>query len=511
MNTVSMLYVLICVCVVAVACPTFAAPAGEKPAECAKALENPFFAMATNFNDANHKTPARRAETLKALGYVGGDMLGFRGAADMVKAFEARGLRMFGAYGTVPVDANWEPTEDMKGAIKALKGRNAWLLISMRHKSLKYSDPAGDEAAVAAIRRLADLAEPDGVRVVLYPHSRFWLERAEDAVRVARKTGRDNVGAAFNLCHFLQVDGDESKLTGLLKDSMDKLAVVTINGADSGAKGWKQLIQPLGRGTFDNAGLLRTLHELGYKGAIGLQGYGIKGDSRKLLGESMAAWKRLSAEATSPRISLIGKDLGAFREPLGDWVIAGEAALDPSNERKLTWEKGTGVAVNGPRGRTRHLVTKAEHGDGRAHIEFMVPKGSNSGVYFQGRYEIQVFDSFGVKEPRHSDCGGIYQRWKNRKGFEGRAPRVNASTAPGTWQTFDVWFRAPRFDKDGKKIADACFIKVLHNGKLVHENESLSGPTRSPLLNDEKPTGPIMLQGDHGPVAYRNCWFVKLP
>ena len=97
----------------------------------------------------------------------------------------------------------------------------------------------------------------------------------------------------------------------------------------------------------------------------------------------------------------------------------------------------------------------------------MVPKGSNSGVYFQGRYEIQVFDSYGVPAPKYSDCGGIYRRWdpkrgKGNEGFEGQPPRRNASKPPGQWQAFDVVFRAPRFDENGKKTANARFIKVVH-------------------------------------------------
>jgi hypothetical protein len=153
-----------------------------------------------------------------------------------------------------------------------------------------------------------------------------------------------------------------------------------------------------------------------------------------------------------------------------------------------------------------------EHGDVLAHIEFMVPKGSNSGVYFMGRYEIQVLDSFGVEQPQHSDCGGIYQRWddnRDPKGYEGRPPRVNAARAPGEWQVFDVVFRAPRFDANGKKTANAMFVRVVHNGVVVHENEEVTGPTRAALFNDEKPKGPLMLQGDHGPVAYRNIWITR--
>jgi hypothetical protein len=109
-----------------------------------------------------------------------------------------------------------------------------------------------------------------------------------------------------------------------------------------------------------------------------------------------------------------------------------------------------------------------------------------------------------VKEPKYGDCGGIYERWKDDKGYEGHAPRVNASRPPGQWQTFDVVFRAPRFDANGQKIANAKFIKVVHNGKLVHENVEVTGPTRAASFEDEKPIGPLMLQGDHGPVAFRN-------
>ena len=202
-----------------------------------------------------------------------------------------------------------------------------------------------------------------------------------------------------------------------------------------------------------------------------------------------------------------GEKLDTWRKPTADWLTVGEVFKDPKDERKLAWKPGSGIIVNGPRGRTRNIFSKHEHGDVEAHIEFMVPKGSNSGIYFEGRYEIQVLDSWGVKKLKHGDCGGIYQRWDGKRkppGFEGHPPRVNASLPPGEWQTFDVVFRAPRFDKEGKKIANAVFVKVVHNGKVVHENVEVTGPTRAGAFRDEKPTGPLMLQGDHGPVAYRN-------
>lgn len=216
----------------------------------------------------------------------------------------------------------------------------------------------------------------------------------------------------------------------------------------------------------------------------------------------------LAASAQSDgKISLIGPDFSVWRPDTGTWFAAGGAKLDPADEKLLKGEPGAGVLINGPDGKTKHLLTKEEFGDVEAHIEFMVAKESNSGIYFQGRYEIQILDSYGVENPTYTDCGGIYQRWDEKRdpmGYEGTSPKVNASLPPGQWQTFDVVFRAPKFDAAGKKIANAKFEKVVHNGKLVHENVELSGPTRASRYNDEAPLGPLMIQGDHGPVAFRN-------
>ena len=88
----------------------------------------------------------------------------------------------------------------------------------------------------------------------------------------------------------------------------------------------------------------------------------------------------------------------------------------------------------------------------------------------------------------------------------GSAPRVNASRAPGQWQSFHVWFRAPRFDPSGRKIENARFLRVLHNGVPVQENVEVEGPTRAAMDIPEAAENPLMLQGDHGPVAYRNLY-----
>jgi len=222
---------------------------------------------------------------------------------------------------------------------------------------------------------------------------------------------------------------------------------------------------------------------------------------------AVAKW---AAEGGAWKNLLAGPGMAGWKEPTGEWQMVGKAVQDPADEKKLAVEAGAGVIFNGPKGRTRNLFTAEAFGDIVAHIEFLVPNDSNSGVYFMGRYEIQVFDSYGKKGAYPGiECGGIYERWdpwrgQGKEGFEGHSPRVNASSPPGQWQTFDVVFRAPRFDASGNKIANAKFVKVVHNGRLVHEDVDLSGPTRAAAFGDEKPTGPLMFQGDHGPVAYRN-------
>jgi hypothetical protein len=103
-----------------------------------------------------------------------------------------------------------------------------------------------------------------------------------------------------------------------------------------------------------------------------------------------------------------------------------------------------------------------------------------------------------------SDGGAIYHRWIGEQGVGGSAPLVNAARRPGEWQSYQVWFRAPRFDAAGKKIEPARFVRVLFNGLLVQKEVEIEGPTRAHLEVPEAAQNPLMLQGDHGPVAFRN-------
>lgn len=186
--------------------------------------------------------------------------------------------------------------------------------------------------------------------------------------------------------------------------------------------------------------------------------------------------------------------------PLAAWNAQGD------------WRETDGV-METPTGRDwkLNLLTKEEFGSCVLRLEYRVPPGGNSGVYLMGRYEIQILDSFGVanKDLKAFMAGSIYERWKDEKGYEGRPPLVNASKRPGEWNTLEILFQAPQFLGD-KKVQNARFLEVRLNGVLVQKNEEVTGPTRASWFEDEKRTGPLMLQGDHGPIAYRNVRIVRL-
>ncbi|MDI5982242.1 family 16 glycoside hydrolase [Amycolatopsis magusensis] len=157
------------------------------------------------------------------------------------------------------------------------------------------------------------------------------------------------------------------------------------------------------------------------------------------------------------------------------------------------------------------IRTKEKYGDFRMHAEWYQPQyppeqtgqaRGNSGVYIQERYEIQVLESFGVNPPKNNDAGAIYTK---------KAPDVNAATAPGTWQSYDIIFRAARFDSTGKKVADAR-VSLWWNGKLVHDDVAINGSTGAGKPEDPSP-GHIRLQ-DHGDPGdnprFRNVWIERI-
>jgi hypothetical protein len=161
--------------------------------------------------------------------------------------------------------------------------------------------------------------------------------------------------------------------------------------------------------------------------------------------------------------------------------------------------------------KTGYVYTRESFGDCQLHVEFSEPspaKGEdqdrgNSGVFLQGLYETQVLDSYQSKTYADGQAAAIYGQYP---------PLVNASRAPGQWQTYDIVFHSPRFDKDGKLLRPARET-VFHNGVLVQDNVELSGPTEHgerPPYKAHPEKLPLALQDHSHPVRYRNIWIREL-
>lgn len=252
----------------------------------------PLFAFDNYMSTGDYTQAQVRADTLKALGYDG---MGTRGVnlTEQTEIFEKAGLRLHSTYLGLNLDADPPYDAGLLETIKQLKGKDTILWMTVTSKTYKPDSTQGDAVAVTALRELADAAHDSGLKIALYPHANMYVETLADSVRIAKKVNRRNVGGSFNLCHWLKVEGDIDYRPGL-KAALPYLFVVSISGAETGdtkKMGWDKLIQPLGKGSFDNYRLLTYLKDIGYAGPIGLQGFQIQGDPRDNLATSMRAWR----------------------------------------------------------------------------------------------------------------------------------------------------------------------------------------------------------------------------
>ncbi len=254
----------------------------------------PFFPFCIDWHDAKKRNYVQQAAMLKALGYEGVGHIWLDGVAERLNSLDAAGLKLFQITmlidltpGKAPYDARF------KDVLALVKGRH--MQFDLIINGMPPSEVSADPRAVEILRGMSDLAKRSGAQLLLYPHQGSWIERIEDAVRVADQVNRPNVGVMFNLCHWLRVD-KQRDYKPLLVQALPKLWAVSICGADDfdPAPGWAHYIQPLDKGSFDVGLFLKTLKEVGYKGPIGLQCYGIGGDACEHLTRSLAAWQKIS-------------------------------------------------------------------------------------------------------------------------------------------------------------------------------------------------------------------------
>jgi hypothetical protein len=203
-----------------------------------------------------------------------------------------------------------------------------------------------------------------------------------------------------------------------------------------------------------------------------------------------------------------GRNLDGWRTRPGEgknlWLV-GRATPDARDPKRFAVSSDGNQLINNTpaHGASLDLYSEAVHGDAVITLEVMVPKESNSGIYVMGEYEVQVLDSYGKDDnPGPGDMGAVYGA---------QPPTKPKYRAPGQWNTYEIHWQAPRFDAQGKKIRNARFTKVILNGVTIHENLEMPGPTPGGVDGREKPRGPLMFQGNHGAVAYRNIEIRESP
>ena len=196
-------------------------------------------------------------------------------------------------------------------------------------------------------------------------------------------------------------------------------------------------------------------------------------------------------------------DPGPPGGPPSDAVVLFDGKDMSQWEGAEKWTVKDGYVIAGPGG----VKSKPVFGDCQVHVEWASAEKvtgsgqgrSNSGVFLMGTYEVQVLDSYNNTTYFDGQCGAIYKQ---------HPPLVNACRKPGEWQAFDIIWKAPRFDENGKLLSPA-FITVLQNGLVIQNHFQLEGDTpfdRAPRYSAHPDKGPISLQYHGNPVRFRNIW-----
>jgi sugar phosphate isomerase/epimerase len=259
-------------------------------------LINQFYAFNNSMRGEGPSDPAKKAALLAELGFDGFEGYDLHKLPELAGELHKRKLEVSTIYFKVDIDSETNPYDKRiaKYLETFLKDTGVILTVHLHSKTFSSSDAAGDEYAVPILVELSDLAHTNGAKVAVYNHVSFWAESIDDGIRLAKKVNRRNFGAAFNLCHWLSLEGDVN-LTGRLDEIAPYLLSVTLCGAKGGADakgaGWNELIQPLGKGSFDNLTFLREVIKRGYRGPIGLQCYNISLPAREHLTRSIGTWR----------------------------------------------------------------------------------------------------------------------------------------------------------------------------------------------------------------------------
>ena len=215
------------------------------------------------------------------------------------------------------------------------------------------------------------------------------------------------------------------------------------------------------------------------------------------------------SEALNAQVKIDLTSLNSFKNPTANWHIVGNVIVDIKKSNTFTYSEGNGILMNFPNATMNNdLVTTQKFGDVDIEFDCMMAKETSSAIYLQGRYKINLIDSWGIAIPNSTDMGGIAKRIDGKKSkdqpnFDGKEPRQNVAKAAGLWQHLKICFLAPRF-VNGVKKENAKIIRMELNGILIQKDIELSGTTEGSISKTEVPEDALRFQGGQGMIAYRN-------
>jgi sugar phosphate isomerase/epimerase len=364
--------------------------AGQK----GRILKNPFFVFNNGLNkqDLPFIPYDEQATMLKKYGFDGIEHRETLGMMELKEAFGKQGLKICADYLKIDIDQKEPYLPEWKEVIPKLEGTGIILWCHLHSAKFKPSDEAADTQIVPILQELADFAKPYGVKLAIYPHIWFLAEKAEDSYRIAKKVDRENVGAVFNLPHFLRTDSEENidKVISLILPKLFAVSICGADGGDTNNMDWDRLIQPLGKGTFDVFRLVELLAEKGFQGSFGLQCYGLKGDPETYLSQSGEVWNSFKTRYAQPLNSL------DFKEKSSGWKLLFDGkstkqwrAINEKSFPKVGWKVENGeLCISGDNVLAESknigdIVTEKMYGNFELVWDWkMLTKGGNSGLKY---------------------------------------------------------------------------------------------------------------------------------
>ena len=427
--------------------------------------DNPVFVFNNAFNKRG-LSYKQIAKLLDELDYDGIEHREVEGIFELKEELNKHGLEVYADYARVDLDKEPFWLAEWNDAFPKLSGSGLILWVHIHSEKYGPSDPEAAKDVVPVLQELADIARPYGIRIAIYHHIRYVAEKPLDSFRLAKLVDRDNVGAVFNLCHFLRT-GDEKDLPGIIEKIAPELFAVSISGADKGntrEMGWDRLIQPLGEGSFDVYKVVSLLWDNGYKGPVGFQCYTIEGEPEEFLKKSMYTWKHYQSLYNQGINKLTEEEKEQGWNLLFDgYTTNGWRGINKDSFPGKGWEiKDGAIHVTASDGaESAHggdVVTKDQYGDFELKWQWkMLTKGGNSGVkYFvkEGKGENEKY-GYGLEYQLLDDES---HPWMIKKKMEPN----DKHTLGAAYGLF-----APSPDKNPKPLGKWNDSRIVVRGNLV--------------------------------------------